>query len=744
MIKFAKQSILSMSGLFIFIFTLLFLFITQLFIYRGGNIYGIIDQKFTELNSSMNIWRYFFTWDSGRAIGEPQYLDVPTIFESIFTYILNFFTNNIFITNFLKIFLLQLFSIIGVIIFLYTIKKYLIPNWSKFKITLIWIISSLFIFNIYFFTTSSYFIFNQRYDILIFGLLFYSLNKMIYEKKINGIFIISSLLSIGCWSHLNFWLPFFAYLIVYLFIFNKSLKKSILITVLHLLLISPVIILGFLFLSDFSSTGTSINDYTEQVYQYANKNSDLLHIEGLISGVNWQNTWGWNNDQVFPYSKIFGETFFNILPYFILLIFLMLMLKFKKLNNNNKKFIAFNSIWVLICLFLIKANNLPFIKIFDFFIEKIPLFIIFRESHNKFMPLLIILLLGSIYILILENKEHIKKILIIVLCIYILLFGFLGFKYNIYSEEGIGEFPEENYLKLGEIIPPESRVLFLPEYSSKKRYDYGLTINSINRHLFDYSHFGISIMSDLTYQNEKVKLLLDNFNYKHSKSKVLKFGLENPSFDPKILNDLNIEYIVFDRQIIGDHSGTNFIFREETIKKLKDLEGFEIHYEDDFFIIFKSKEIREIINIKGDYKFTKNNPTEYELSLENISKPTELVLLESYHPGWKIRLNRVIEDNDYSERKMFLKNLITYPLFEETHTKTEGYANKWAINPGKIKEEFPEYFQENEDGSINIKLLVYYKPQTYLYMGILISILVSLLCGIHLIKSKRLNKITKK
>ncbi len=69
-----------------------------------------------------------------------------------------------------------------------------------------------------------------------------------------------------------------------------------------------------------------------------------------------------------------------------------------------------------------------------------------------------------------------------------------------------------------------------------------------------------------------------------------------------------------------------------------------------------------------------------------------------------------------------LSYLFKKPVFDTTHTTVYNYANQWMIDPVSIKKNFDKsYYKENSDGSIDIELTLYFKPQLYFYLGVIIS-----------------------
>ena len=101
--------------------------------------------------------------------------------------------------------------------------------------------------------------------------------------------------------------------------------------------------------------------------------------------------------------------------------------------------------------------------------------------------------------------------------------------------------------------------------------------------------------------------------------------------------------------------------------------------------------------------FTFLNQTEYEISLKNVIRPVYLNFSESYHPDWKLRVG---EFNWY--KVMTEKN---YFLPDKIHLKNDAGLNSFLINPSVICPSTP----------CNLNLTLYFRPQSYVYLGLLIS-----------------------
>ncbi len=107
------------------------------------------------------------------------------------------------------------------------------------------------------------------------------------------------------------------------------------------------------------------------------------------------------------------------------------------------------------------------------------------------------------------------------------------------------------------------------------------------------------------------------------------------------------------------------------------------------------------------------NPTEYTMHLNNISAPVFVNFSESFDPNWKVRVGA------FAWNKAFRAN---YFLPDKFHSESDAMLNSFYIDPNYIKQNLPaSAYKTNPDGSINVNLTIYFKPQSYFYVGLIIS-----------------------
>ena len=245
---------------------------------------------------------------------------------------------------------------------------------------------------------------------------------------------------------------------------------------------------------------------------------------------------------------------------------------------------------------------------------------------------------------------------------------------------------------------------------------------------------------------------------------------DHPSFETKLsFKEFNENEESADKllELIQKFSGQFIIFHKDItprwiekseyiknkIEELKENGKIDLVSSNDYFDLYEVKKdyLAPLIYSNADLHFQRNNPTKYKASL-NLKEKTDIVFNQSYNSQWKLYLkpnptNSWCNPIEYYEntqttecehtRKFFEGEEFSYlwekPVFDETHKLVNEYANSWVIDPEYIKQNFPpEYYKENPDGSIDIELVLYFKPQSYFYLGLIISGTTLIICVSYL------------
>lgn len=106
------------------------------------------------------------------------------------------------------------------------------------------------------------------------------------------------------------------------------------------------------------------------------------------------------------------------------------------------------------------------------------------------------------------------------------------------------------------------------------------------------------------------------------------------------------------------------------------------------------------------------NPTEYRVRLENVSESLYLNFSESFHPQWKTRAGEFSWWDALINKDYFLP--------DDAHFKNDAQLNSFRIDPGQVCK-VDKVCKVNSDGSFDIEATIYFRPQSYMYLGLIIS-----------------------
>jgi hypothetical protein len=124
--------------------------------------------------------------------------------------------------------------------------------------------------------------------------------------------------------------------------------------------------------------------------------------------------------------------------------------------------------------------------------------------------------------------------------------------------------------------------------------------------------------------------------------------------------------------------------------------------------------------------YSPHSPTHYSISLKSVNHPIYINFSESYHPDWSLRLGSFS-----SLKSIFINN---YFYSDGFHFENNYGLNSFLIDPDYIKKELSsDSYSLNPDGSINLEMHLYFKSQSYVYLGGIITITTIVLSGLFLV-----------
>ena len=172
--------------------------------------------------------------------------------------------------------------------------------------------------------------------------------------------------------------------------------------------------------------------------------------------------------------------------------------------------------------------------------------------------------------------------------------------------------------------------------------------------------------------------------------------------------------------------------------------GYVLKMDNAYFALFER--VDPVPMIAGEnVRYREVTETKYEVSVRNLAKPMLLTLAQSYNPGWKVYAAQSpprewgdpltawgVQKNElfWNDIGHFFEMTV---IEESQHQEREGFANGWILDPRELRHTLPPgSYEQNADGSLNVRLLVYFRPQALFTLGIGFSIVVALACLVAL------------
>jgi len=377
------------------------------------------------------------------------------------------------------------------------------------------------------------------------------------------------------------------------------------------------------------------------------------------------------------------------------------------------------------------------LNVFFWFNEHIPGFSMFRNMYDKFgfalaFSYAFLFAISAQIITQYFKSEFKNKVFLAIAFVLVFLNGtpfILGknfhapFRGTESTSDRITDF-NQNYYDLVEVVktlPGSSRILWLP--FARSSY-----VAIRDREESNHYYLGPS----------PLQILAARADYTGSESFFQKGDIVEKALSGRydeiglFLRTMNVGYIIVNDDISEDIQGSSLYtntqrgdiyaaqgesFRRILLgKKIEDFGGrYSLYKINDRFRnekLYMTDDLSEFPEDFSRVEYHKDASYQYTLSIKGIREEEHLVFLDPYHKLWELYLRK--------DREKFL---IGSPdiVFD--------YANGWTIDPEYIKKNFPkEAYTVNPDGSINLELTLYFKPQSYFYLGLIISGTTLILC----------------
>jgi hypothetical protein len=457
-----------------------------------------------------------------------------------------------------------------------------------------------------------------------------------------------------------------------------------------------------------------------------------------------------SNNALFQ-RELFGDAFFNIknsltlnhpfwtgvkpaefivqeisLYKYVIPLFFVLSIMFVK---KSYKFIVFVSIG-LIGIFLSKQTASPLGFIYEFLFDNFPGFSAFREASKFYFliavsySIVIPYFIQSIY-----KKSKNTAIFLSITLVFL-------FAYNTRP-----------------IITKEIETMFIPRntYSDYTKFN---SFISENNNIFriislpreskwlSYSNEKSSLSSIYIIENNVWKDILNTDENINSSIEEKIIEIYKKDYSNTLLDNSNIKYVVVPIRDIGNDDNFFRFYGEQSNPNIRDwyineldkidwLEKKDLGFNE--LVVYENKDYKDRIYLTQEpetiYKdipdkkveFTQITPAEYKVKISNLDGVEYLNFVETFDPNWKIRIG------DFDWHKVLYDN--NYFINDSKHNKSEIGFNSFELSKDYIKANLDKsMYKENPDGSIDIELTLYFKPQSYFYLGIIISGTTLILC----------------
>ena len=422
----------------------------------------------------------------------------------------------------------------------------------------------------------------------------------------------------------------------------------------------------------------------------------------------------WSGDKIIPFIN-------NKIPWYQWVIPLLAIVGF--FLGRKKKHVVFFGLLAIIGIFLSKQTSAPLPFVYPWLYENVPGFNMFREA-SKFYFIVVfaysILIVNFISWFLDLNIRTNKTKSVILKSIFISLLILLTSWHIIPMVSGridtlfrVRHIPED-YQKLKGFLANQdeySRVLWVPADS---RWSY-----------YSNNHPKVSLIGMLSDLSRLSNYNPDIAKYPFEQQSV---ALLKKTYSEQLLDISSIKYLIVPVEDVtnGEDMFESYGPKESYISSLDSL-GYltKIDIKTKDVVVYQSRSNHPHIYLTDQVQTLDNNipyeeiiindssPTEYKLSIKNVRDSFYLNFAEKYHPDWKLGAGNFNWLDSIRDK--------TYSLPDGNHFESDLGLNYFYVDINDLKD--TELVHQNTDGTYDLDLTLYFKPQIYYSVGIIISLL---------------------
>ena len=395
--------------------------------------------------------------------------------------------------------------------------------------------------------------------------------------------------------------------------------------------------------------------------------------------------------------------------------------------NRGNKNLVFMSLVSLVGIFLSKQSGHPFTGFYLWLYRHIPGFNAFREASKFFFLIILgysILIAGFVDWLWRKKLIHHKHIFTRYILIFSIAALYLWNAKPLITGEIRSVFTPRHipvdYLILKDFLlnqPDYFRTLWVPTYSK-----WGIFTNNHPK------------LSAIDLINSDWKPLTKEFREKSTRITEQEVTLDLLKSDVanELLDSSSIKYVIIPLADIENEDdfyvyyGNRQTYIDE-VNKLNFLKPINIGTQE--LLVFENTDYKPHIYLSdnlGEITYQTSSPTQVSLKLENIKTPVYLNFTDNFHPDWKIRIGKFNWREIFSQKNYFLS--------EKYHTENPSQFNSFLVDPEYLINNYPlGSYRINPDGSLNISVTIYFRPQAYQNLGLIVSAMTFFACLSYLV-----------
>lgn len=471
-------------------------------------------------------------------------------------------------------------------------------------------------------------------------------------------------------------------------------------------------------------------DITENMYS---NNASYLNI--FIQLTDWGIFGSWRGVPYYDFSAFYSRPqiwVFGLLPY------LLLAFAFASTGANQlQRRLASSFLILCIVIFQIMLGNNN--AVYRFFYDHVIIFQVFRNI-TKLAPALYLALFFAIYVLLqarLKARSYLVVVMVLVASSLVYNIPYWSYGGVFFANRTVGHIPAywddvANYF--ANRADPNSRILALPAIYINDIYHWrGRTVavqGSLLDDLLKNQSYRLSecCIGSLQFQRDARSVFIP------STRSTRRLDVDYTRLS-SLTRRYHLDYVLVSADLVSEYQDLNDIYR------WLGRAGYTPQGSFGPVSIYR-KAANFALPVSGrDVAFQQINPLRYRVYLQHLKGARTVSLSSAYNKGWA-----AFVDNDPTDRWCHAitngpHNAVqcdggsegpldeigaafrTSPL-ASAHAASAVGGNQWVLSAQYIEQHFPpQDYIKNPDGSIDVQLELYFKPQSYFF-------LTSLLCMI--------------